>query len=327
MKQGRLFKNQTSDKDASYGPEQVTWLAQNVNKMRGSFADLQSQVPHFERKPFSVGGGVNTYTDVIIRRPFKEDEVPIPIATVSKQYTLVQHFSLLEALCKGLDFIGISSRSLEAELILTEFGERMCFSMTLPRCGFDPGDGKSITLKINCLNSVDKSLAMKIMLSWFRLVCGNSMLYGESTSFRRVHLGTIDPNEIANYLKNQLDLLPEEKKLYQGWLKTRIKAKRIETWVNGPLAETWGIHLAARTFHIIQTGSDGKVIDRRETTIPPHRRRIEARTEVPGIPAPVCNAFHISQVLSWLTKGRNTIQDQMKKMQQIPFLMHSLLND
>ena len=69
-----------------------------------------------------------------------------------------------------IDISGVTST-----LLLSEYGERMHWACPIPKIEFDPGDGNPIVLRINCLNSVDTSTVLEIVLSWFRLVCGNGI--------------------------------------------------------------------------------------------------------------------------------------------------------
>lgn len=213
----------------------------------------------------------------------------------------------------------------------------MHFILTLPDYDFEPGDGYPIVLRVNCLNSVDRSMALEIKLSWLRLVCSNGMMYGVGdTKLRRIHLKSLSSEDIAKYLESQLEKLPDEQSLYKQWFKAKLSISQIECWADEQLAKSWGNYVAARACHIARTGYDGKVVNPSRQSfqltlfdkgrVKPHELLVEDEIQVPGAHAPVTNAFHVSQVLSWLAKERGTIQAQLEWMMQIPNLMAVLLN-
>jgi hypothetical protein len=56
-----------------------------------------------------------------------------------------------------------------------------------------------------------------------------------------------------------------------------------------------------------------------------HERQVASERQVPGAFAPVKNAFHVSQALSWLASHRGTLEDQFERTVEIDGLMSSLL--
>lgn len=306
----------------------ITWTGRKIFHGIGSVSELRTKIPWFERRSFVINGGENSYLDLVIRKPLTKDEKPIPVATVSKQYVLIQHHEVLNSLEKALEAIRLDVTWQEAQLWLSTYGEWMCFSLSLPSFGFDPGDGCPIILKVNCINSVDKSAALEIKLSWYRLVCGNGLMYGMGKSrLRKIHhLQFLREEDIVAYLSDSLQdfYLSGDQKLYQKWLYTRLDAGNIEAWANEALAKQWGSNLAARACHIARTGYDGEVEDRSRGGLP-SKKRVTSEKAVPGINPPVTNAFHVCQILSWLVGGRKTVEDYLKKLMEISNLMETLL--
>ena len=334
---------------------ELTWYSRKIKVFKGSISELRQEIPYFRRDPFRVDdGGINQHLDIIVRKPLKgnrgyllphDDEGHIPIATVSKQYILVQHHNVLDALEAALSEKGIDLAKLEAELKLTEYGERMWASFTLPTHGFnpdvytwfDPGDGYPVVLKVNVLNSVDKTAALKINLTWHRLVCSNGLIYGENIDFRKIHREkSLKSGAVEQFLDTQLE--PEQfsrqKKRSEKWYTTKVVTKtlseekpnpsQIEYWIDEVVAKKWNANAAARAYHIAKTGYDGDVAPPQKG-VTPHEREVSSTNEIPGAFAPVRNAYDISQVLSWIAGRRGTIQDQLKWMMDIPYLMDTLL--
>ena len=334
---------------------EVTWYSRKVSVFNGTIRELRKKIPYFRRDPFRVESeGTNPHLDIIVRKPLKrnqgnllprDDEVHVPIATVSKQYILVQHHKVLGDLEEALREKGIDTAHLEGELKLTEYGERMWASFTLPTHGFnpdvhtwfDPGDGYPVVLKVNVSNSVDKTAALEINLTWHRLVCKNGLIYGEDIDFRRIHREkSLNSGAIKEFLEAQLESeqVAQQKHRFEEWYATEIVPKtlseekpsppQIEHWIDKVVAKEWNANAAARVYHIAKTGYDGNVTPF-EKNVPPHEREVNGTSEVPGAFAPVRNAYDISQVLSWIAGHRGTLQEQLKWMLDIPYLMDALL--
>ena len=320
-----------------------TWYSRKVKTYKGSISEIRQQIPCFRIAPFALeGGGVNKNLNLVVREPLKENQgyllpsdnqVEIPIATVSHQYELVQHHNVLEALETALKQISFNPECLETELTLTEYGERMRVSFTLPNYDFNPGDGHPIVLKVNAFNSVDTTTALSINLSWYRLVCSNGMMFGTANArFRRIHLQSHKPKDITKFLEKQLSRAPKMQSLYKQWYERQVfieakpSAVQIEHWIDDTVEKRWGVHAAARVYHIAKTGYDGK-LDPPEQKVPPTKQKVQSTNEVPGSFAPVRNAYGISQVLSWIASRRGTIQDQLDRMMDIPYLMRALLKE
>lgn len=221
----------------------------------------------------------------------------------------------------------------------------MCSTFTLPTYGFNPdvytlfdlGTGYPVVLRVNVLNSVDRTAALEINLTWHRLVCSNGLIYGEDVDFRRIHREkSIDSGAIEEFLGTQLESerVLQQKKRSEKWYATKIVTKtlseekpspsQIEYWIDEVVAKKWNANAAARVYHIAKTGYDGDVAPPHKD-VTPHEREVSSTDEVPGAFAPVRNAYDISQVLSWIAGHRGTIQEQLKWMMDIPYLMDILL--
>jgi len=62
----------------------------------------------------------------------------------------------------------------------------MALTFTLPdEFDFNPGDGHVLNLSLQCVNSVDGRCRLRIMLGWFRFICGNGLVVGTARSSQR----------------------------------------------------------------------------------------------------------------------------------------------
>jgi hypothetical protein len=300
-----------------------TWDGATVVEFAGKVADLFPQIPVFSRHPFRAGNEENRFKDEIRREPLKITEEPLPVATVSKSYSLIQHRDVLASVFRALKMIEIDISGVRSSLLLSEYGERMQWSCPIPNMDFDPGDGYPLVLTINCLNSVDTTTVLEITFSWYRLVCSNGMMFGlKESRLRRRHIQSLDPADIATYLKEQLDQRPEEQNMYARWREIVVEPPTLIGWIDEKVAKEWGPHAGARVWNIISEGSDGEVEQARN--LKPHQLPIRTTYPVPGACAPVRNLYHVSQALSWIAGTRQTIPERLEYVKAVPRLMEPL---
>ena len=202
---------------------------------------------------------------------------------------------------------------------------------------FNPGDGYPVVLKVNVKNSVDKTAALEIHLTWHRLVCGNGLIYGEDVNFRRIHRKqTLIFGAIEEFLDKQFESeqVLRQKDRSEKWYARKVVSKplseekpsssQIEHWIDEVVAKKWNANAAARVYHIAKTGHNGNVAPFQKD-VPPHALKVSSTYKVPGAFIPVRNAYDISQVLSWIAGYQRNIQDQLKWMLDVPYLMDALL--
>lgn len=310
------------------------WFNSTVTFHEESLTEIRKHIPTFERRAFGLTqpdneqSRLNERLDTIVRLPFGDDKTFIPVGVVSKSYTLVQHDAVLDVATKALEDMKIAPVDVKAELEITEYGERMALSLCLPdKYRFDPGDGHSMALRLECLNSVDGSTRFRALVGWFRFVCSNGLILGVTRSdVRRRHVGDVGLEDVGAVLTAGLKEFEAEKKNFKYWRKSEITLDRLAPWVDKNLREVWGFKAAARTFHIARTGFDAEVVGQYKGSTPTCIAMQETTMRVPGAPEQCRNLFDLSQVLAWLAKERRDVQEQLQWRERIPDLMNPLMN-
>ncbi len=316
------------------------WFGQLVDTHFGSLKEITKVLPRFERRPFRLGSdlqvgdsssgikanGDNKFWDLIVRVPALEDELETPVAVVSKRYKLIQHSRLLEKAVEAVKGAEIKPEEVTGQVALSPYGSRMLLSLILPdRFSYDPGDGKKVTLRFVCINSVDGTCRLTIMLGWFRLVCENGLIVGTSRiSQRLIHNESLELPNLAEILKEGISLAEQEKSAYEEWIRTPVSDGQLTSWVDGPLCKKWGVLAAARTYLICQRGCDGQFANPFEKASP-HRKQMKVTAPVPGAPRKATNAYSVCQALAWIAKERRDLQEQVDGMREIPGLMSKLI--
>jgi hypothetical protein len=308
------------------------WFNSPAGVYEGSLSEVRARLPEFERRCFALTQStqeqsrLNERLDMVVRRPFGDDPNFVPIGVVSKDYALVPHAAVLDAASAALSAAEIPSSDVTAQLIITEYGERMELSILLPKkYSFDPGDGHPMRLRFECLNSLDGSTRFRVLLSWLRLVCSNGLVIGVTrTDIKRRHVGDLDVHDVTDVLQSGLRAANAEKENLAAWRGYAITRKQLVAWIEKDLKNAWGFKAATRAFHIATTGSDAEIAgqyrDESPTTI-----AVTSGQNVPGAPPQVRNLFDISQVLAWLAKERRDVQEQIAWREQIPELIKPLL--
>lgn len=318
---------------ANEGTRPKKWFNSTVTLHEGTLSNIRELIPTFERRPFGLQPNpeeichANARLDTIVRLPFREDKAVIPVGVVSKDYTLVPHTNVLDVASKALDAAKIDPEDVNAELKITEYGERMALSLYLPEnYHFDPGDGHKMALRLECINSVDGSTRFRALMGWFRFVCSNGLIIGVTrTDIHRRHVGDFQLGDIGKVLTSGLNESEKEKNNFEQWRKSSITLKQVAPWTEKFVRNAWGFKAAARTFHIARTGADveiaGQYKDTTPTTIP-----VRQTKAVPGAPKNCRTLYDVSQILAWLAKERRDLQEQLEWRENIHNLMKSLTN-
>lgn len=321
------------------------WHASPVTTYQGTLEQVQHFVPNFERCSFGPrllpveGGdspfagtrtaripGYNYSYDVIVRQPLNSSQTAVPVGIVSKQYTLVQHQLILNEARKVIAEAGVPIGEVKSELDLTEYGEKMRLSILFPeRFNLNIDGREKMGLRLECFNSVDGSMRFMAVIGWLRFVCLNGMIIGVADSYyRRRHNQYMELSDIAAILKGGIEATTRERDVYRTWMTKSVSEEKLMKWVNGPLAKSWGVKAAARTWHIARSGRDAKLVDPFEKGKPTDKS-YELLTKVPGAVLPGNTVFAVSQALSWLAKERRDVQEQLEWKQQAGELVNTLL--
>ncbi|MFH2122527.1 MAG: DUF932 domain-containing protein [Pseudomonadota bacterium] len=317
---------------APTGNNDPKWFNSPLIFHEGTLKEIRAFVPDFERRPFALTQPGNERTlmnkrlDTIVRRPFGDDQSYIPVGVVSKEYALVPHMAVLDRAEKALEKAGIPLAEVNAKLAITEYGERMALSLYLPKeFSFDPGDSHSMSMRLECFNSVDGSTRFRALMGWYRLVCSNGMVVGVTDSdVRRRHVGDLGLDDVERVLSCGVQEAIQERKTFEQWRKKEISQKTFVPWINEDLKSKWGFKAAARLYHICRTGHDAEIVGQYKgftpVTIP-----VSSVGEVPGAPDECRNLYDVSQSLAWLAKERRDLQEQLAWREGIQDLLTPLI--
>jgi hypothetical protein len=332
MRQAHISQNRQRQSRTTTDDGQPKWFNSPVSFRTGTLKDIRSFVPSFERRPFALAQPnnepslINKRLDTIIRMPFGDDQNFIPIGVVSKEYALVPHLAVLDVAEKAMGKMKIAPEEVKAELKITEYGERMALSLYLPKkFSFDPGDGHSMDMRLECFNSVDGSTRFRALMGWFRFVCSNGMVIGVTRSdVRRRHVGDLGLEDVEAVLTSGIQESDNERKNFEQWRKKTITPEALVPWINKDMKNGWGFKAAARLYHISRTGHDAEIVgpykENTPATIP-----VRMAGKVQGAPPECKNLYDVSQALVWLAKERRDVQEQLAWREGIHDLLTPLV--
>ena len=325
------------------------WLRREFKDNSGPISELRLKIPTFTRSPFRIGAGVNKYLDLIAREPLgevgvgdevnPENSIRIPVAAVSNSnYKLVQHHEVLDNVLNALRGVSEFRRtnaapeestlmllgglfgtrkkettdleSLQADLRLSKYGARMWMSFLVPDYKFDPGDERPVTLRVDCLNSVDRSIAVRIRLFLSRKDFEFDTFVAR---LRRNHDQSLEDGEIEEFLKEELSQLSTKK-----WFNTSVSDDKVDNWIQTTVAEKWGKNATARAYQLIKE-LEGKAAENRKSI-----DELGARfSNEPGEK----NAFLLRRVLSLIAQEKKTLEVQEARLGQISKMLDELLEE
>jgi hypothetical protein len=304
--------------------ETVRWHAREASFMAGSWAALSKRIPRFVISEFKAqsDGPANPSLRTVVRLPVTVTEQPIPVGVVSNTYTLAQHADVVELCFQALRAHEIDTSTLRCEVGLTSLGEWMNFRVYLPEeFAYAASDAHKLKLRIECFNSVDGSSRLVILLGWFRLICTNGMIIGETkAALRDIHDDRLNLNVIPEIISQGLDKVKEDVARMRGWERVLLPALPFEAWVDEYLTSRWGKKAACRTFHICRTGADVEFADPFSPG-KPSEKSIRMLGVVPGAANPATNLYDLCQALSWIATHRNNADERLEWQSHIPELI------
>jgi hypothetical protein len=307
--------------------ETVRWRARDAAFLAGRWAALSKRIPRFVVQDFKAidEGPANPHIRAVVRVPLSVTEQPIPVGVVSNTYRLVQHADVVDTCLKGLEAHGIDTSKLRCDVGLTTLGEWMNFRVYFPESySFGASDKNKLTLRLECINSVDGSSRLVVQLSWFRLVCSNGLTVKETTAvLSDVHNQNLNLSAIPEIIAEGLTKVRADKERLRLWERSPVESSKFKDWIDGYLAEQWGKKAACRALHICLGGADVELLDPFEGG-KPSEKGIRPLGPVPGAPKRAKNLYDVCQTLSWIATQRKSADERLEWQGQIPTLIENL---
>lgn len=315
----------------TYHLDNLKWGGRSVNDYEGNLIEVLDSIPIFVKQPFKIGTSDNKNFDVVVNTS-KGD---MPVAIVSKSYSLVQHRDILMIIKRAFEKLRYNVDETECNLHLTEYGERMCLRIQFLKGKiFDPGDGYPLIPQLHVRNSVDGNTSLSFELCWYRLICKNGLMFLDKESrFNKRHTKSLNLELLIKYLDKNISKVQQEKEVYKRWKQKELHAdtdaETLRTWIDTVVFEKWKHGYAERVYSIIETGQDVKVTRIKDKTTEENEDsyiiKVSLEGDVPGA-KPAENIYDIANALSWISSHQNSLQKQYKMMLQVPGMLKELEN-
>jgi hypothetical protein len=151
----------------------------------------------------------------------------------------------------------LCARFMMHRVLLREAGSKRISAIELLRLMWKPR-GLIMKLRFHCVNSVDGQCRLKIMLGWYRFVCGNGLVVGTSRLNQRfVHNEYLKLPDLTGVFAEGLEAAKKERASLTEWMGRRIEESRLDKWSDALLRDEWVPLAAARVHYICMTGCDG----------------------------------------------------------------------
>jgi hypothetical protein len=308
-------------------PDEATWRSRKVRYYAGDWTAILSVLPEFYFLPFSASQDdpANPFLQIVMRKPLSRAERPIHVGVVSHSYILVPHREAAELCRRGLIDSGIEEKDLRYEVGLSELGEWMNFRIYLPKSyRFIDAPGSALDLRLECFNSVDGSSRLVILFGWFRLVCENGLVIGETKiEINERHGQGLDLQSIAERIRPAIEAVETDRDRMEGWKKETIGITKIAAWADGKLSVEWGKKAAARVFHICDVGKDIEFVNLFSPGSAT-KKPVRYLDRVPGSPERATRKYDVAQTLSFVATHRSNAEERVIWQTDIPVLLHSL---
>lgn len=306
--------------------EDANWRSRKVQYSAGDWTALQTVLPEFDLVPFTGGKGepTNPFLKTVMRRPLSAAERPIPVAVVSRSYSLAPHCQVA-ALCReGLITAGIKPEDLRYEVGLSELGEWMNFRVYFSdKFCFIDHYGKKLDLRLECFNSVDGSSRLVILFGWLRFVCANGLVIGETKiEIRERHGRSLDLSSIPKRIQPALGAVEADRTRMKRWQSEVVVMDDIKAWTDKNLSEKWGKKAAARVFHICDLGRDVQIdpFAPGAATV----KSVRHLDPVPGSPQRAATKYDVLQALSYVATRRNNAEERLDRQADVHRLLERL---
>jgi hypothetical protein len=308
-------------------PGEAQWRSRKVRYYAGDWDTIQTVLPEFDLVPFTAGQDepANPFLQTVMRRPLSAAERSIPVGVVSHTYSLASHRDVAALCRKGLIDAGIEPGEMRYELGLSELGEWMNFRIYLAGDGsFIDDDATKLDLRLECFNSVDGSSRLVILFGWFRLVCANGLVIGETKiEINERHGQGLELASIPERIRMAFEGVESDRSRMKKWQAENVAIGDIATWADEKLSEKWGKKAAARVFHICEAGKDIEI----ENPFAPGRaseKPIRYLGSVPGSPKRAQTKYNVLQALSFVASHRNNAEERVTWQADIPQLLERL---
>jgi hypothetical protein len=308
-------------------PGEAQWRSRKVRYYAGDWGAIQTVLPEFDLVPFTAGQDepANPFLQTVIRRPLSAAERSIPVGVVSHTYSLAPHRDVAALCRKAIMDAGIKHGDLRYEVGLSELGEWMNFRIYFPEpYSFVDAHGYKLDLRLECFNSVDGSSRLVILFGWFRFVCANGLIIGETKiEIKERHGQSLELGSIPQRIRPEFEAVEADRSRMEKWQTEKVSIDDIATWADEKLSEQWGKKAATRVFHICDAGKDIEIDDPFAPGTAT-KKPVRYLNRVPGSPERAATKYDVSQALSFVATHRNNTEERVTRQADIPHLIERL---
>ena len=284
-------------------------------------------MPDFELRPFRAEPDApeNPFLKTVCRKAKQEGQKPMAIAVVSSKYSLLTHAQALKHCLDALGQNQIDTSKLKAECQLSELGEWMHLSIYLPKeFNYRETGGEEMALRLECFNSVNGSSRFKVLFGWFRFVCENGLIIGETKAeFQDTHDEKLDLRPLPVTIRKGLIIVKKDVERMAKEELQSLNWERLPSWIDGSVSDEWGKKAASRIFSICNTGWDSELKNPFQAGAASNKET-QRTDRVPGAKERATTIYDVAQAMAWVSTHVNDLNNRTKRQLQIRVLLKKL---
>ena len=189
---------------------------------------------------------------------------------------------------------------------------------------FPDAHGNKLDLRLECFNSVDGSSRLVIFFGWYRFICANGLVIGETKiEINERHGQKLDIELIPERIRPALRAVEADRFRMKKWQTDEVAINDIATWVDNTVSKEWGKKAAARVYHICDAGKDIDIDDPFAVGTATEKP-IRYLGRVPGCPERAETKFDVSQAMSFVATHRNNAEERVTRQAAILLLLGRL---
>ena len=163
-----------------------------------------------------------------------------------------------------------------------------------------------------------------ILFGWFRFVCANGLVIGETKmEIKERHGEGLNLENISKRIQPALQAAVGDRSRMMKWQSQKVAIDAVAGWANDHVCEEWGKRAAARVFHICDSGKDVEIDDPFAPGAATEKP-IRYLAPVPGAPERASTKYDVAQAMSFVATQRKNAEERVTWQNIVPRLLERL---
>lgn len=176
---------------------------------------------------------------------------------------MIDHIRVAEYLEKAFRANGKDINAYPAEVYIGDQGTRFALRVIISDLLYHPAEEDTLAARVEVLNSVDRTLPLRVVIGFFRFVCCNGLVMGRKGNvnyLNEIHLqNRVDAEAIEQEINYGMDDLPNQLEYIREMVGIDFD-KALESSLIGEVEKNWGKGHARELSEAFSTGIYKKIL-------------------------------------------------------------------